>query len=44
MDTVGNDMYDELHGDTAVYLDVEDVAQSLGTDCNIQSISATVGF
>ena len=40
----GNDMYDELYGDTAVYLDVEDVAQSLGTDCNIQSISATAGF
>lgn len=37
-------MYDELYGDTAVYLDVEDVAQSLGTDCNIQSISATAGF
>jgi len=39
-----NDMYDELYGDTAIYLDVEDVAQSLGTDCNIQSISATAGF
>lgn len=39
----GNDMYDELYGDTAVYLDV-DVTQSQGTDCNIQSISATAGF
>lgn len=39
-----NDMNDELYGDTAVYLDVEDVVQSLGTDCNIQSISATAGF
>ena len=26
----GNDMYDEVCGDTAVYLDVEDVVQSVG--------------
>ena len=40
----GNDMYDELFGDTAVYLDVEDVVQSLGTECNVQSVSAVFGF
>lgn len=40
----GNDLYDEQYGDTAVYLDVEDVVQSVGTDCNVQSISASVGF
>ena len=40
----GNDLYDELHGGTAVYLDVEDVAQSLDTDCNVQSVSAIFGF
>lgn len=28
----GNDFYDEGYGDTAVYLDVEGVAQSVGTD------------
>lgn len=44
MQSVTNDLYDELYGDTAVYLDVEDVAQSLGTDCNVQSISAIFGF
>lgn len=40
----GNDMYDELYGDTAVYLDVEDVVQSVGTECNIESVSAIFGF
>ena len=40
----GNDMYDEVYGDTAVYLDVEDVVQSVGTECNVQSISAVFGF
>lgn len=40
----GNELYDDLFGDTAVYLDVEDVAQSLGTDCHVQSISAIFGF
>lgn len=40
----GNEFYDDLFGDTAVYLDIEDVAQSLGTDCNVQSISAIFGF
>ena len=40
----GNELYDDLFGDTAVYLDVEDVAQSLGTDCNVQSISTIFGF
>ena len=33
----GNEMYDEVYGATAVYLDAEDVAQSLGTECNVQS-------
>ena len=40
----GNDLYDEVYGDTAVYLDVEDVVQSVGTDCNVQFISASFGF
>ena len=40
----GNDLYDEQYGDTAVYLDVEDVVQSVGTESNVQSISASVGF
>ena len=33
-------MYDEVYGATAVYLDAEDVAQSLGTEYNVQSVSA----
>lgn len=40
----GNAMYDELFGDTAVYLDVEDVVQSLGAECNVQSLSSVFGF
>ena len=40
----GNEMYDKVYGATAVYLDAEDVAQSLGTDCNVQSVSAVFGF
>ena len=40
----GNDVYDELYGDTAVYLDVEDVVQSVGTDFNVESVSAIFGF
>ncbi|XP_022791348.1 uncharacterized protein LOC111330708 [Stylophora pistillata] len=40
----GNDLYDELYGETAVYLDIEDVARSLGTDCNVESISALFSF
>ena len=37
-------MYDELCGDTAVYLDVEDVVQSLGAECNVQSLSSVFSF
>ena len=37
-------MYDEFYGAAAVYLDAEDVAQSLGTECNVQSVSAIFGF
>ena len=40
----GNDMYDELYGDTAVYLDVEDVVQSVGSEFNVESVSALFGF
>jgi len=40
----GNELYDALFGDSAVYLDVEDVAQSLGSDCKVESISAIFGF
>ena len=36
----GNGIYDDLFGDTAVYLDVEDVVQAAGTECNVQSVSA----
>ena len=39
-----NDMYDELFGDTAVYLDVKDVVQSVGAECNVQSLSSVFGF
>ena len=40
----GNEVYDELYGDTAVYLDVEDVVQSVGTEFNVESVSALFGF
>ena len=32
------------NGATAVYLDAEDAAQSLGTECFVQSVSAIFGF
>ena len=38
----GNDMYDEVYSDSC--LDVEDVVQSVGTECNVESVSATFGF
>lgn len=40
----GNDIYDDLFGDTAVYLDVEDIVQAAGTECKVQSVSAIFGF
>lgn len=40
----GNHIYDDHFGDTAVYLDVEDVVQASGTECNVQSVSAIFGF
>ena len=30
--------------DTVVYLDVEDIVQASGTECNVQSVSAIFGF
>jgi len=36
----GNALYDELYGDTAVYLDVED----LGQQCHVQSANQMVGW
>ena len=40
-----HDTYDELYGDTytAVYLDVEDAVQSVGTEFNVESVSAFFG-
>ena len=40
----GNALYDELYGDTAVYLDVEDVVNAAGDECYIESISPLYGF
>ena len=40
----GNSLYDELYADTAVYLDVEDVVNAVGTECGIQSTSLEFGF
>ena len=41
-----HDIYDELYGDTctAVYLDVEDAVQSVGTEFNVESVSAICGY
>ena len=33
----GNALYEELYGDTAVYLDEEDVVNDLGQECHVQS-------
>ena len=40
----GNDIYDALYGDTAVFLDVEDVVESAGTECQVQSANQIFGF
>ena len=40
----GNDIYDDLFCDTAVYLDVEDVVQAVGIQCNVQSVGVIFGF
>lgn len=40
----GNDIYDDVYGDTAVYLDVEDVVQTVGTECYLQSVSSIFGY
>ena len=40
----GNAVYDELYGDTAVYLDVEDVVNEVGHDFHVQSANQLVGF
>ena len=39
-----HDIYDELYGDTDVYLDVEDAVQSVGTEFNVESVSAIFGY
>ena len=36
--------YDDLFSDTAVFLDVEDVAQSAGAECQVQSCDHIFGF
>ena len=33
----GNRLYNDLYGDTSIYLDVDDVLNSFGNDFNIQS-------
>ena len=40
----GNAVYDELYSDTAVYLDVEDVVNVVGTEFHVQSANQMVGF
>ena len=40
----GNALCGELYGDTAVYLDVEDVVNELGQDFHVQSANQLVGF
>ena len=40
----GNAIYDELYGDTAVHLDVEDVVNEVGQDFHVQSAYQLVGF
>ena len=40
----GNALYNELYGDTVVYLDVEDVVNDLGQDFHVQSANQMVEF
>lgn len=40
----GNEIYDDIYKDTAVYLDVDDVVQSVGTECHVQSTSQVFDF
>ena len=40
----GYAIYDELYGDTNVYLDVEDVVNEVGQDFHVQSAKQLVGF
>jgi len=40
----GNALYDDLYSNTAVFLDVEDVAQSAGSECQVQSCDQIFGF
>lgn len=40
----GNEVYDELYGDTAVYLDVEDVVNAVGDLFSVESADQLVGF
>ena len=40
----GNSLYDELYGDPAVYLDVEDVVNEVGQDFHVQSANQLIGF
>ena len=41
-----HDRCDELYGDTcsAAYLDVQDAVQSVGTEFNVESVSAIFGY
>ena len=40
----GSAIYDDLFSDTAVFLDVEDVAQAAGAECKVQSCDHIFGF
>ena len=40
----GNAIYDELYSDTAVFLDVEHIAQSAGAECQVLSCDHIFGF
>ena len=40
----GNAIYDELYGDSTVYLDVDDVVNDVGHDFHVQSANQLFGF
>ena len=40
----GNEVYDELYCDTAVYLDVEDVVNAVGDLFSVESADQLIGF
>ena len=44
VNAICDDLYNEVYGNTAVYLDVKGVVQSVSTVCNVQSLSESFGF